>query len=62
MTMQDLDDVIKMFPEGASDEVLRSSENRPKRDNFGSGIESLVMSFDEKTYKSVNKLFTREQE
>ena len=29
-TMQDLDDVIKMFPEEANDEYFRSSENRPK--------------------------------
>ena len=42
-TIQDLDDVIEMFPEVASDEVLRSAQCRPKRENTVSGIYRLVM-------------------
>ena len=50
-----------MFPEGATDEILRSAQKRPKRDTSGTGIDRLVISFDGKTYKSGNKLFIRDQ-
>ena len=58
-TIQDLDDVIEMFPEEANDEDLRIAENRPKLQNPGAGIDILFMSLDGKTYKSGNKLFIR---
>ena len=51
-----------MFPEGAINGVLRSAENRQKVEDSRAGIERSVMSFDEKTYKTGNKLFTREQQ
>ena len=41
-----------MLPEEKDDEILRSNESRPKRENTGAGIDRLVMSFDRKTYKS----------
>ena len=40
-----------MFPEEKDNEVLRSMESRPKRDNIGAGIERLLIYFDGKTYK-----------
>ena len=46
---------IDMFPEEASDEFLRNSENIPKIENTGAYIYCLVISFDGKTYKSGNK-------
>ena len=38
-----------MFPEDKDGEVLRSAESIPKRENSGTGIYQLVMSFDGKT-------------
>ena len=40
---QDLDEVIKMLPEEANDEILRRSDNRPTIHNSGAGIDILVM-------------------
>ena len=57
ITIYDSDDVIYMFPEVPSDEVLRSAEIRPKRENSDTGIERLVMLFDGSTYKSGKQLF-----
>ena len=54
--MQDINKAIKMFPEKKEDEVLRSTESRPKRENSSAGIDRLVTSFDGNTYKSVKKL------
>ena len=47
--MQEIDDVIKIFPEKANYEVLRSAKSIPKRQNSGKGIDQLLMSFDLKT-------------
>ena len=60
--MQDLDDLIEIFPEEANDEYFRSAENRPKRQNYGTRIDQLIMSFDGNTYNSGNKIFMGEQE
>ena len=72
--MQEVDNIINMYPEEANceglriypeeanDEDLRSAESRPKRQNAGTGIDRLVMSFNGKTYKSGKKFFMREQE
>ena len=69
-----VDDLIKMFPEEAiceglrstleevNDEKLRSAKSRPKRNNAGTGIYRLFVSFDGKTYKSGKKIFIEEQE
>ena len=46
--IQDINEVINMFPEEASAEVLRRAENRTKLENSGVGIDILVMSFDGK--------------
>ena len=66
-TMNEVDDIIEMFPEGANgeslrstpeeanDEYLRSAESSPKRQNSKTGIYILVMSFDQNTYKSGKK-------
>ena len=35
--------MIKMFIEESNDEDPRSAENRPKRQNYGAGIERLVI-------------------
>ena len=43
--MQDINDVIEMFPEEKYDEVLRRAESIPKRENDGAGIDRLVMFF-----------------
>ena len=51
--------MVEMFPEEASNEVLRSAENRPKRKNYGKGIDLLVILFDGKTHKSVMHYFMR---
>ena len=40
-----------MLPEEKDSEVLRSAESGPKRDNTGTGIYRLLMSFDGNTYK-----------
>ena len=58
-TMQDLDEVVEMFPEEANDKKFRSAKNRPKRQNSGIGIDRLVVSFDGKTYKLGKQLFMR---
>ena len=50
------------FLERASGEVLRGDKNRPKRENYITGIDRLVMSFDGKTYKSGKKFFMIEWE
>ena len=60
--MQDIDEVVEVFPEEEKCEYMRSAENIQKRQNSGSFIDRLVMEFYEKTYKSGNKLFMREQE
>ena len=49
--IQDLDNAIEILPEGASDEVFSSAEDRLKRENAGTGMERLVMLFDGNTYK-----------
>ena len=61
--MHEVDDIIEIFPEGANDEglrstteesnyeYLRSAKSRPKRQNSGTGIYRLVMSFDGNNYK-----------
>ena len=71
--MQELDDIIEVLPEEENDEglrsapqeendeYLRSSESMPKRQNSRTGIDRVVMYFDEKTYKSGKTLFTRYQ-
>ena len=51
-----------MFLENKEDEVLRSAESILKRENAGTGIDILVMSFYGKTYKSGNQFFMRERE
>ena len=73
-TMQELDNIIDIFPEKTNNEGLRSapeeanddsfmrSKSRPKRQNSGTGIDRLVMSFNGKTYKSGKQFFMREQE
>ena len=55
-----VNEVIKVFPEEPSNDFFRSAGNRPKIENSGAGIDRVVMLFDEKTYKSTNKLFMRE--
>ena len=50
--MQDVNELIEMFPEEKGGEVLRSAEIRPKRENFGAGIYKLVIYFDGNTYSS----------
>ena len=47
-----INDVIKMIPEVSNDEVLRSAEKIPQRENDGAGIRHLIIFFDGKTYKS----------
>ena len=44
-----------MFPEEANNEDLRSAEGRQKTQNNGTGIDRLVMYFDENTYNSGKK-------
>ena len=51
-TMQEVDDIIDIFPEEANDEDLRRSKIRPKRHDTGTDIDRLVLSFDGNTYKS----------
>ena len=41
--MQDINEVIEIFPEEKDDEILRSAKNRPKKKYFGIGIDRLVM-------------------
>ena len=52
--------MIEIFPEEASDEFLRSAENRPNIENSGAGIDRLLMPFDDNTYTSGNKFYDRE--
>ena len=47
--MQYINESIEMFTEDIDDEVLRSAEIIPKRDNNGAGIDKLVTSYDGKT-------------
>ena len=42
-TIQDLYDMINMFPEVSSNEVFRSAEDRQKSENTGTCIDRLVM-------------------
>ena len=42
---------LRRAPEEANNEYLRSAESRPNRHNSGTGMDRLVMYFDEKTYK-----------
>ena len=37
--MQEMNEVIDMFPEDRDNEVLRSADSRPRRDNVGTGID-----------------------
>ena len=37
--IQDINQVIEMFPEDKDNEVLRSAESRPKKENSGAGID-----------------------
>ena len=48
--MEDTNEVIKMIPKEKDNEVLKSAEIRPKRENTGTGIDRLVMYFYGKTY------------
>ena len=41
--IQDLDDVMKIFPEEEKDEYLRRAKNRPKIQNSSAVIERLVV-------------------
>ena len=50
--MQNINEVVYMFPEEKDSEFLRSAESRPKREYSGAGIDRFVISFDWKTYKS----------
>ena len=59
--MQDINEVIEIFPENKYGEVLRRAEGGLKMENVVAVIYLLVMSFDGNTYKSVKK-FMREQE
>ena len=73
-TMQEVDNIINMYPEEANceglriypeeanDEDLRSAESRPKRQNAGTGIDRLVMSFDGNNYKSGTQFFMSKQD
>ena len=66
-TMQEVDDIIDIFPEGANCEGLRSTpeganyeylrraESRSNRQKSGTGINQLFMSFDRSTYESGKK-------
>ena len=49
--MQDILEVIEMFPKEKYYEVLRSAKSIPKRENTGTGIDQFVMYFDGKIYK-----------
>ena len=40
--MQDINEVIEMFPVEKGDEVLRSAESRLKKENAGAGTDLLV--------------------
>ena len=60
--IQDINEVIEIFIEESSNEVLRRDENIRKRQNAGAGIDRLVISFGGKTYKSGKKLCIIEQE
>ena len=51
--------MIEIFPEVSSTDVLGRSEEKPKIDNAGSGIDRLVMLFDGKVYKPGNQFLTR---
>ena len=53
--IQDINEVIDMFPEDKDDEFLSSAESRPKREIYGAGIDQLLMSFDGNTYSSGGK-------
>ena len=57
INMQDLDNVIKMFPEEANYGDFSSSENSPKIQN----ADQLVMYFDGKTHKSGNQFLIKEK-
>ena len=50
-----------MFPERASDEFFRRSEDSTKIENTGVGIYHLVVLFDRDTYKLGNKFFMKYQ-
>ena len=41
--MQDLDEVVKMFPEEENDEYLRSTGHQPKRNNADAVIDILAI-------------------
>ena len=45
MTLQDLYDVIKMFPEEENDEVFRRADNSQKRHQDRASIDRLGLSF-----------------
>ena len=49
--MQEINEVIEMFPSEKDGEVLRSAESRPKRENAGAGIDRLLMYLDGNKYK-----------
>ena len=58
--MKNLDDVINIFIGEENDKDLRSAFDGPKRHNYGTGIDILVVQFYGNTIKSGNKLFMRE--
>ena len=57
--IQDINKVIKIFPEEASNKVLRSAKNKPKKDNDVAGIDRLVIPFCGKIYKSGKQFLMR---
>ena len=69
--MQEVDDIIEMFPgeendegsrrspEEANDKDLRIAKSRPMRQNAGTVVDLLVMSFGGNTYNSGKQLFMR---
>ena len=59
--MQDINEVIYMFPKEKDGEVLRGAESRPKMENAGTGIYQLVIYFDSRAYKSGKRFFMRKQ-
>ena len=60
--IQDINEVVRMFPEDKDGEVLSSAEIRPNRQNSGAWIDRLVLSFYGKTYNSGEQFLIREQE
>ena len=49
--MQYINDEIEVFSEEKDNEVLRSAETGPKRENVSTGINRLVISFAANKYK-----------